>query len=64
MYAKDPDGLEFEVVWLVPAHLLDDAAVQQGRAAIAPLDLPAEVARYGADTRSGLGISVPLGVTV
>ena len=22
LYAKDPDGLEFEVVWLIPAHLL------------------------------------------
>ena len=22
LYAKDPDGIEFEVVWIIPAHLL------------------------------------------
>jgi catechol-2,3-dioxygenase len=56
LYAHDPDGLEFEVAWVVPAALLDDAAkgVQ-----IAPLDLPKEIARYGAETRGGVGISVP-----
>lgn len=64
LYARDPDGLEFEVVWIVPAHLLDDAAIAAGRAGIRPLDLPAEQARYGGGTRGGLGISVPLGVTV
>ncbi len=64
LYAKDPDGLEFEVVWLVPAHLLDEEAIRQGRSAIAPLDLAREIDRYGAETRGGLGISVPLGVHV
>jgi catechol-2,3-dioxygenase len=64
LYAKDPDGLEFEVVWIIPAHLLDEAAVEQGRGRILPLDIAREKARYGADTRGGLGISVPLGVTV
>jgi catechol-2,3-dioxygenase len=56
LYARDPDGLEFEVAWVVPAALLDEAAkgVQ-----IAPLDLPKEIARYGAETRGGVGISVP-----
>jgi hypothetical protein len=29
-----------------------------------PLDLDREIERYGAATRSGLGISVPLGVSV
>ena len=24
LYAKDPDGLEFEVSWLVPADLIGD----------------------------------------
>ncbi len=60
LYGLDPDGLEFEIVWLIPAHLLGDAVEMTTR----PLDLPAEIARYGRDTRSGLGISVPLGVTV
>lgn len=64
LYAKDPDGIELEVVWLVPAHLLDAAAIEQGRAGIAPLDLDREIERYGDSTRGGLGISVPLGVSV
>jgi catechol 2,3-dioxygenase-like lactoylglutathione lyase family enzyme len=64
LYAQDPDGLEFEVVWIIPAHLLDDAAIVAGRSGIRPLDIAREKARYGGDTRGGLGISVPLGVTV
>jgi catechol-2,3-dioxygenase len=58
LYAKDPDGLEFEVVWLIPADLLDDAARNAGPAPL-PLDLAKEKARYGAETRGGVGISVP-----
>ncbi len=58
LYAKDPDGLEFEVVWLVPADRIDDS-VLAGRSSIRPLDLAAEIARYGADTVSGVGISRP-----
>src|ERR1700710_3017720 len=56
LYGKDPDGLEFEVVWLIPADLLDDAALE-ARTSIRPLDLEAEIARYGADTSGGVGIS-------
>jgi catechol-2,3-dioxygenase len=60
LYGMDPDGLEFEVVWLIPAHLLtDDISITTKR-----LDLAQELERYGRDTRSGLGISVPLGVEV
>jgi catechol-2,3-dioxygenase len=58
LYAKDPDGLEFEVVWIIPADLLDDAA-RSGGPAPRPLDLAKEKARYGAQTRGGVGISVP-----
>ena len=58
LYAKDPDGLEFEVVWLVPAELLDESA-REASTRIGRLDLPAEVERYGAETRGGVGISVP-----
>ncbi|MEJ8280565.1 VOC family protein [Pseudonocardia spirodelae] len=55
LYARDPDGLEFEVCWLVPAALLHgDHAMTT-----APLDLDAEIARYGADTAGGIGVSVP-----
>jgi catechol-2,3-dioxygenase len=56
LYAKDPDGLEFEVVWIIPANLLDESAKT---AQIRPLDLAKEKARYGADTRGGVGISIP-----
>jgi catechol 2,3-dioxygenase-like lactoylglutathione lyase family enzyme len=56
LYAHDPDGLEFEVAWIVPADRLDDGAVE-GRKRIGRLDLPGELARYGADTSGGVGIS-------
>ncbi|HYP44883.1 MAG TPA: VOC family protein [Propionibacteriaceae bacterium] len=58
LYGRDPDGLEFEIVWLVPAHLLGEDDIMT----TAPLDLPGEIAHYGRDTRGGLGISIPLGV--
>ena len=55
LYAHDPDGLEFEVCWLVPAALLgDDTGMRTER-----LDLPGEIARYGAATPGGVGVSVP-----
>jgi catechol 2,3-dioxygenase-like lactoylglutathione lyase family enzyme len=60
LYGHDPDGLEFEIVWLLPAHLLTDQDVMTTR----PLDLDSEIERYGRNTRGGLGISVPLGVTL
>jgi catechol-2,3-dioxygenase len=56
LYAHDPDGNEFEVAWVVPLRLLDDAA-REARSRIEPLDLPRELARYGADTEGGVGIS-------
>src|SRR5690349_15922430 len=55
LYARDPDGLEFEVSWLVPADLLtDDVSTQT-----LPLDLDATIARYGAGTAGGIGVSTP-----
>ncbi len=63
LYGKDPDGLEFEIVWLIPAHLLTDADLA-ARDRIRPLDLQKEIDRFGASTAGGLGISVPVGVTV
>jgi catechol-2,3-dioxygenase len=56
LYGHDPDGLEFELAWLVPLSLLDDAALA-ARSTIGRLDLDAEKARYGADTPGGVGIS-------
>ncbi|WP_433131097.1 VOC family protein [Micromonospora sp. CA-240977] len=58
LYGQDPDGLEFEIVWLIPADLLDDAALT-ARKQIGRLDLDAERRRYGGQTRGGVGISVP-----
>jgi catechol-2,3-dioxygenase len=58
LYAKDPDGIDFEVSWLVPADLIDEATLA-GRARIAPLDLQREKKRYGGQTRGGVGVSIP-----
>ncbi len=56
LYAQDPDGLEFEVAWIVPADRLDEPALA-ARSAIGRLDLEAEKIRYGASTPGGIGIS-------
>ena len=53
LYAKDPDGLEFEVAWIIPADLLDDEALEN-RKQIRPLDIRREKERYGATTVGGL----------
>jgi hypothetical protein len=50
--------LEFEIVWLIPADQLDDAALG-ARARIGVLDLDKEKRRFGADTLGGVGISSP-----
>ncbi len=44
-------GLEFEVCWVVPAELLGDTASPSVRPL--PLDLDAEIERYGATTPGG-----------
>jgi catechol-2,3-dioxygenase len=53
LYAKDPDGLEFEVAWIVPADRLDDDALD-ARRRIGHLDLEREIERYGATTVGGI----------
>lgn len=53
LYGKDPDGIEFEISWLVPADLITEDVVIGAR----HLDLAKEIERYGADTLSGIGIS-------
>jgi catechol-2,3-dioxygenase len=57
LYGRDPDGLEFEIAWVVPAALLTDEA-RAARTRIGRLDLAAEQARYGAGTLGGVGVSV------
>ena len=59
LYAQDPDGIEFEVSWLLPADLITPEVLAASRA-IAPLDLDREIARYGAQTRGGVGVSIPV----
>ena len=58
LYGKDPDDIEFEVSWLVPADRLTPE-ILAGRDKLLPLDLPREIAHFGADTVGGLGVSVP-----
>lgn len=55
LYGRDPDGIEFEVSWLVPADLLTEDVEMTNRR----LDLAAEIERYGADTLGGIGVSRP-----
>jgi catechol-2,3-dioxygenase len=57
LYGKDPDGIEFEVSWLLPADLITDE-VLAARSRIGRLDLAREKARYGGSTRGGVGVSV------
>jgi catechol-2,3-dioxygenase len=54
LYAHDPDGIEFEVSWLVPADRLGPHITMK----TGPLDLDAAIAEYGAQTRGGVGVSV------
>jgi catechol-2,3-dioxygenase len=45
LYARDPSGIEFEVMWRVPAE--DWEQEMQAGEMIAPLDLERELARWG-----------------
>ena len=45
LYAVDPDGLEFEVMWLVPPELWGD---EEHEAIVRPLDLDGDRKRYAA----------------
>ncbi|MBI2706093.1 MAG: VOC family protein [Actinobacteria bacterium] len=62
LYAHDPDDLEFEVSWLLPADLIDDEA-RASRSTIRPLDLDRERQRYGGSTQGGVGVSRPAPLT-
>jgi catechol-2,3-dioxygenase len=59
LYAQDPDGIEFEVSWLLPAELITEEVRAQAMQ-IRPLDLDREIARYGGQTRGGVGVSIPV----
>ena len=48
LYGADPDGNEFEIMWRVPREAWGEF---ERRGAIMPLDLEAEVRRWGAGRR-------------
>ena len=64
LYARDPDGIEMEICWILPLDVVTDELRAEAAAdpRPRPLDLAAEKARYGATTRGGIGVSIP-GVT-
>jgi len=45
LYGADPDGIEFEVMWLVPR---EQWGAYDRRAVVQPLDMRREIARFGA----------------
>ena len=61
LYARDPDGIEFEVCWILPAeHVTEELrAVAKADPRPRPLDLQAEKERYGGQTKGGIGVSIP-----
>lgn len=58
LYGRDPDGIEFEVCWLVPAGSIDEDTVAR-KMQLRPLDIASEKRRYGGQTRGGVGVSIP-----
>ena len=53
LYAKDPSGIEFEVMWRVPAEDWAAEMATADGAMILPLDLEAAIARWGQDQVTG-----------
>jgi len=53
LYGKDPDGLEFEVCWLVPQRFLTDDVVA-AKSRMRALDIDADIERYGLETVGGI----------
>jgi catechol-2,3-dioxygenase len=57
LYAKDPSGIELEVMWRVPAQDWD-AELAKGSMTV-PLDLDAAVARWGREQPTGAAAGSP-----
>ena len=53
LYGRDPDGLEFEVCWIVPKEL-QTAEIEDERTRMRPLDIEAEIERFGIQTVGGV----------
>jgi len=52
LYGQDPDGNEFEIMWMVPRS---DWGEYENDAPIAPLDMDAELRRYGVGAGAAAG---------
>jgi catechol-2,3-dioxygenase len=57
LYARDPSGIEFEVMWRVPAE--DWAAETADGDMTLPLDLDAAIAHWGQDQATGAAAGSP-----
>jgi catechol-2,3-dioxygenase len=57
LYAKDPSGIEFEVMWRVPAE--DWQAEMANGGMVLPLDWDATLARWGRDQVTGAAAGSP-----
>ncbi len=57
LYAKDPNGIEFEVMWRVPAE--DWAAEKSNGGMTLPLDWDAAITRWGRDQVTGAAAGSP-----
>jgi catechol-2,3-dioxygenase len=53
LYAKDPDGLEFEVCWIVPGRFHTEELIE-AKSRMRPLNIPADIERYGLETVGGV----------
>jgi catechol-2,3-dioxygenase len=58
VYAVDPDGIQFEVAWLVPLDLLDDEA-RRASSRIERLDIAREKQRYGRQSVERSELALP-----
>jgi catechol-2,3-dioxygenase len=57
LYAKDPNGIEFEVMWRVPAEDWEAELASGGMTV--PLDWDATIARWGRDQVTGAAAGSP-----
>ena len=53
LYAKDPDGLEFEVCWIVPGRFHTEELIE-AKSRMRPLNISADIERYGLETVGGV----------
>ncbi len=52
LYGRDPDGIEFEIMWMVPR---DQWGQYERRGVVLPMDIQRELDRYGGKRTQGGG---------